>query len=92
MWEGGPKKKWKSFAEVLADPFNWYVFCSDRPALKKLSNNEVYDNIKKRFDEELSRNKFIENNEKNNFKDKEKVKDYKSLIQPLQDFATNSSH
>ena len=46
-------------------------------ALKKSSNNEVYEHIKKRFDEELAKKEFIEINEENNFKDKGNVKDYK---------------
>ena len=46
-------------------------------ALKKSSNNEVYEHIKKSFDEELAKKEFIEINEENNFKDKGNVKDYK---------------
>ena len=46
-------------------------------ALKKSSNNEVYEHIKKSFDEELAKKEFIEINKENNFKDKGNVKDYK---------------
>ena len=46
-------------------------------ALKKSSNNEVYEHIKKSFDEELAKKEFIEINEENNFKDKGNVKDFK---------------
>ena len=60
-------------------------------ALKKSSNNEVYEHIKKSFDEELAKKEFIEINEENNFKDKGNVKTINSSIRPLQDFATNSN-
>ena len=43
------------------------------------SNNEVYEHIKKSFDEELAKKEFIEINEKINFNNKGKVKDYKKL-------------
>ena len=69
----------EKFTEVLADPINGFAFCLDRLALKKSTNNEAYEHIKKTFDEELAKKEFIEINEKNNFKDKGKVKDYKKL-------------
>ena len=43
------KEEVKKFAEVLADPVNGFVFCMSRPVLEKLSNNEVYEHIKKSF-------------------------------------------
>ena len=61
----------EKFAEVLVDPVNGFAFRLDRVALKKSSNNEVY--------EELTKKNFIEINEKNDFKDKGKVKGYKKL-------------
>ena len=61
----------EKFVEVLVDPVNGFAFRLDRVALKKSSNNEVY--------EELTKKNFIEINEKNNFKDKGKVKGYKKL-------------
>ena len=63
----------------LSNPVNGFVFCLDKLALKKSSNNEVYEHIKKSFDEELAKKEFIEINEKSNVKDKGKVKDYKKL-------------
>ena len=73
------KKEVEKFAEVLVDPVNEFVFRLDRVALKKSSNNEVYEHMRKIFYEELTIKDFIEINEKNNFKDKEKVKGYKKL-------------
>ena len=69
----------EKFAEVLVDPVNGFAFRLDRVALKKSSNNEVYEHMRKIFYEELTKKDFIEINEKNNFKDKEKVKGYKKL-------------
>ena len=51
----------------------------DGLALKKSSNDELYEHIKKNFVEALEKKEFIEINEKNNSKDKGKVKDYKKL-------------
>ena len=65
--------------EVLADLINGFAFCLDRLALEKSSNDELYEHIKKNFDKALEKKEFIEINEKNNFKDKGKVKDYKKL-------------
>ena len=75
------KEEMENFADVLADPVYGFAFCLDRLALKKSSNNEVYEYKKKSFnsDEELAKNEFIEINEKNNFKDKGKAKNYKKL-------------
>ena len=73
------KKESEKFAEVLVDPVNGFAFRLDRVALKKSSNNEVYEHMRKIFYEELTIKDFIEINEKNNFKDKEKVKGYKKL-------------
>ena len=49
------KEEVEKFAQVLADPANGFAFCLDKLALKKSSNNEVYEHIKKSFDEELSK-------------------------------------
>ena len=65
--------------EVLADLINGFAFCLDGLALKKSSNDELYEHIKKNFDEALEKKEFIEIKEKNNSKDKGKVKDYKKL-------------
>ena len=73
------KKESEKFAEVLVDPVNGFAFRLDRVALKKSSNNEVYEHMRKIFYEELTIKDFIEINEKNNFKDKERVKGYKKL-------------
>ena len=62
----------------LRNPVNGFVFCLDKLALKKSSNNEVYEHIKKSFDEELAKKEFIEINKKNNFKDKGRVKNHES--------------
>ena len=40
-------------------------------ALKKSSNNEVFDCVKKPFDETLQDSRFIESNERNNFMNKD---------------------
>ena len=73
------KKEVEKFAEVLVDPVNEFVFRLDRVALKKSSNNEVYEHMRKIFYEELTKMDFIKIKEKNNFKDKGKVKGYKKL-------------
>ena len=44
MWHGSEVEK---FARVSADPANGFVFCLKKLALKKSSNNEVYEQIKK---------------------------------------------
>ena len=69
----------EKFPEVLVDPVNGFAFRLDRVALKKSSNNEVYEHMRKILYEELTKKDFIEINEKNNFKDKGKVKGYKEL-------------
>ena len=69
----------EKFAEVLVDPVDGFAFRLDRVALKKSSNNKVYEHMRKIFYEELTKKDFIEMNEKNNFKDKGKVKGYKKL-------------
>ena len=70
------KEEMEKFAEVLADLVNGLAFCLDRLALMKQSNNNVYEHIKKSFDEELAKKEFTEINKKNNFKDKGRVKNY----------------
>ena len=69
----------EKFAEVLVDPVDGFAFRLDRVALKKSSKNKVYEHMRKIFYEELTKKDFIEMNEKNNFKDKGKVKGYKKL-------------
>ena len=54
------KKKWKSLLRFLADTVNGFAFCLDRLALKKSSNSDVYEHIKKSFDEELATEEFID--------------------------------
>ena len=76
----------EKFAQVLVDPVNGFAFRLDRVELKKSSNNEVYEHMRKIFYEELTKKYFIEINENNNFKDKGKFKGYKELDIPLQDF------
>ena len=73
------KEEVEKFAEVLADPANGFAFALDKLALKKSSNNELYEHIKKSFDEQLSKKEFIELNEKNNFLEKGKVMSYSKL-------------
>ena len=73
------KEEVEKFAEVLADPDNAFASCLDKLALKKSSNNEVYENIKKVFDQELKKEDFIAINERNNFIEKGKVVRYKKL-------------
>ena len=41
------KEEVEKFAEVLADPANGFAFALDKLALKKSSNNELYEHIKK---------------------------------------------
>ena len=69
----------EKFAEVLVDPADGFAFRLDRVALKKSSNNKVYEHMRKIFYEEVTKKDFIEMNEKNNFKDKGKVKGYEKL-------------
>ena len=54
IWEreGKPCGKicWvEKFAEVLVEPVNGFAFRLDRVALKKSSNNEVYEHMRKSF-------------------------------------------
>ena len=52
----------------------------EKLALKKSSNNEVFECIKKSFDEALQDSGFIESNERNSFMNKDKtVKPYKNV-------------
>ena len=66
----------EKFPQVLVDPANGFVFCLDKIAL---SNNEVYEHVKKTFDEELAKKEFIEINKKDNFIDKGKMIAHKKL-------------
>ena len=74
MWKDGPKK-------ILADPVDWFAFKLDRLALKKSPNNLSLRTCKEKLWRRTSKKKkkFIEINEKNNFKDRGKVKDYKKF-------------
>ena len=57
------KEEVEKFSEVLADPANGFVFALNKLALKKSSNNELYDLIKKSFVEQLTKKELIELNE-----------------------------
>lgn len=43
------KEEKEKFAQVLADPSNDFAFFLDKLALKKSSNNKVYEHIIKKF-------------------------------------------
>ena len=79
------------FPQVLVDPANGFVFCLEKIALKQLSNNEVYEHVKKTFDEELAKKELIEINKKDDFIDKGKMIAHKKLDTAQQDFATSSN-
>ena len=48
-----------------------YAVALEKLALKKSSNNEVFECVKKSFDETLQDSGFIESNERNNFMNKD---------------------
>ena len=57
------------FAEVLTDDEDNFAFSLEQLALKKSSNNEVFEHVKITFDKALKTPEFIYENEKNNFSD-----------------------
>ena len=68
---GWTKEEVEKFAEILSEPSNNYVVTLEKLALKKSSNNEVSECVKKSFDEALEDSGFIEPNERNNFTNKD---------------------
>ena len=67
---GSNARRWtpdetEAFAEVLADPENNFALSLEQLALKKSSNNEIYDLIRERFLSILETDEFKENNSKN---------------------------
>ena len=64
------KEEVEKFAEIQSEPSNNYVVTLGRLPLKKSSNNEVSECVKKSFDEALQDSGFIESNERNNFMNK----------------------
>ena len=64
------KEEIEKSSEILADPTNNYVASLKKLALKKSSNNELFEHIKNTFDEELNDREFkLSNIEKNFTKD-----------------------
>ena len=64
------KEEIEKFSEILADPTNNYAASLEKLALKKSSNNELFEHIKNTFDEELNDREFkLMNTEKNFTKD-----------------------
>ena len=55
----------EAFAEVLAEPENNFALSLEQLALKKSSNNEIYDLIRERFLSILETDEFKENNSRN---------------------------
>ena len=47
------KEEVEKFAEILCEPSNNYAVALEKLALKNSSNNEVFECIKKSFDEAL---------------------------------------
>ena len=52
------KEKIEKFNEILAGSSNNYTTSLKKLALKTLSNNEIFDQIKNTFDEELNDHEF----------------------------------
>ena len=52
------KEEIEKFSEILADPTNNYAASLEKLALKKSSNNELFEHIKNTFDEELNYREF----------------------------------
>ena len=52
------KEEIEKFSEILADPTNNYAASLEKLALKKLLNDELFENIKNTFDEELNDREF----------------------------------
>ena len=64
------KEEIEKFSEILADPTNNYAASLDKLALKKSSNNELFEHVKNTFHEELNDHQFkLMNIEKNFAKD-----------------------
>ena len=64
------KEKIEKFSEILADPTNNYAPSLEMLALKKSSNNELFELIKNTFDKELNNHELkLMNIEKNFTKD-----------------------
>ena len=61
------KKEIEKFSETLADPTCNYAAFLEKLALKKSSNNELFEHIKNIFDEELNDREFKLMNIKKNF-------------------------
>ena len=51
------------FVDILADPENEFIRSLEMLALKKSSNNELFQNLKDIIDEELEKEDFIKKNE-----------------------------
>ena len=47
------KEEIEKFSGILADPTNNYAISSEKLALKKSANNELFEHIKNTFDEEF---------------------------------------
>ena len=74
------KEEVEKFQEILSEPSNKYSVALEKLALKKSSNNKVFECVKKSFDDALQDSGFTESNERNNFMDKDKtVKPYKNI-------------
>ena len=52
------KEEIEKSSEILADPTNNYAASLEKLALKKLLNDELFENIKNTFDEELNDREF----------------------------------
>ena len=64
------KEEIEKFSKILADPTNNHAVPLEKLALKKSSNNELFEHIKNTFDEELNHRVFkLMNTEKNFTKD-----------------------
>ena len=64
------KEEIEKSSEILADPTNNYAASLEKLALKKSSNNELFEHIKNTFDEEWNDREFkLSNIEKNFTKD-----------------------
>ena len=64
------KEQIEKFSEILAAPIKNYPASLEKLALKKSSNNELFEHVKNNFDEELNDREFkLMNIEKNITKD-----------------------
>ena len=52
------KEEMEKFSEILADPTNNYAASLEKLALKKSSNNGLFEHTKNTFDKELNDGKF----------------------------------